>query len=258
MKRLFLVLFFFCNGLLFSQQSLAEYSFIVVPEQFEFFDQKDKYELNSMAKFYLEKKGMTPYFLSELPNFSKCEGIYFDVKKTNNLFLTILHFEIKDCQGTILYESEEGKSQIKDFRQAYQDALRKAFQNFNPSTLQGTETVTIVERDDNQLRTVSKETENDIEIEVENTSNLYLPTSRYTGYSRDGKNYLLQKTNDTYVLFEENPAAENGLKKLGEIIPENETLVFKTAAKSGTASFSKDGLLTLELDTSKEVYKPIR
>ena len=50
-----------------------------------------------------------------------------DYLNSSNLFTTKLNIVLKDCHGTVVYTSGEGKSKIKDFEPAYQDALAKAF-----------------------------------------------------------------------------------------------------------------------------------
>ena len=58
------------------------------------------------------------------------------------MFTTKSVIQIKDCFGKILYASEIGKSKLKDYKKAYQGAIRNAFDSmedleytFNPSSI---------------------------------------------------------------------------------------------------------------------------
>jgi hypothetical protein len=255
LKRISLLFFWFFTTVAFSQSNLSDYNFVVVPKKFDFLSEPDKFQINSLLKYLFNQNGFNAYFVNELPVVDRCDGLYAEVEGDAGLSFTKVQIILKDCYNNEIYKSAVGTSKLKMYSTTFQDAMRNAFKSL--------EVLNVQQRrpDEGQFTQNIKDGRNMIsaksDIEMK-SMDFNLPTSRYTGYSRDGKNYLLQKTNDTYVLFEENPAAENGLKRLGEIIPENETLVFKTAAKSGTASFSKDGLLILEVEASKEVYKPIR
>ena len=133
-KRIALLLFFICHTF-FAQESLNEYQYALIPSKFSFQKEKNQYQLNTLSKLFMEKYGFVAYLDSEnLPkdfvDFN-CNKIYVDVIANNGLFTTKLKIQLKDCKNTILYTSPEGISRAKEFKVAYNEALRMAFNNFD-------------------------------------------------------------------------------------------------------------------------------
>lgn len=62
---------------------------------------------------------------NEIAN-NNCNKIYINVLENNSVFQTKLSIEIKDCKNQVLLTSTEGKSREKEFRVAYNNALRDA------------------------------------------------------------------------------------------------------------------------------------
>ncbi|HBL80390.1 MAG: hypothetical protein CL524_08215 [Aequorivita sp.] len=65
----------FSVGAAAQNTNLSDYSYVVVPEQFDFSKSKDQYQLNSMAKFYFEKSGFNAYLADSAPNANRCETL---------------------------------------------------------------------------------------------------------------------------------------------------------------------------------------
>ncbi len=130
-RVILLVLFLGANIISsFSQTKLNNYSYVTVPEHFEFLKGKDKYQLNSLTKFLFNKYGFHAFFENELPQvISRCEGLKADVIKEGGFIYTKLAVVLTDCNGNEIYRSPQGKSKLKDYRQAYSQALRRAFEN---------------------------------------------------------------------------------------------------------------------------------
>ncbi len=132
MKK-FLVLFLLVTTVGFSQ-NWNGYKYAMVPVKFNFLKEENMYNLNLLTKMYLQKYGFETYYNSEsAPDEfvnSNCNKIYIDVLENNNMFTTKLKVVVKDCKGTVLATSEEGTSRDKEYRVAYNEALRMAFDNF--------------------------------------------------------------------------------------------------------------------------------
>ena len=131
MKRYILILFLLLSFSAYSQNTINNYKYVVVPKRFSFLKQDDQYSLNSLAKGLLEDKGFTVYFdnnqlPAEVAN-NKCQTLTADVLEDSGMFTTNLTLLLKDCQGNILFKSKEGKSREKEFGLAYRMALRDAF-----------------------------------------------------------------------------------------------------------------------------------
>src|ERR1700744_3997806 len=135
MKRYILVLFLFLSFSAYSQNTLNNYKYVVVPEKFSFFKQNDQYSLNSLTKGLLQYKGFAAYFdNNELPAEvanNRCLALSADVVEKSGMFTTGLTLVLKDCRGNIVFKSKEGKSREKEYKVAYDMALRDAFTSLN-------------------------------------------------------------------------------------------------------------------------------
>lgn len=129
MKRLFFIFPFFLSTLLFAQNK-SEYDFVIVPDKFDFLSEKNQYNLNELAKFLIAKKGPIAYFESEEKpieySLDFCNSLNMYITKEKSFLNTKLKISLHDCKGNIIAESI-GSSREKDFRVAYNYALRDAF-----------------------------------------------------------------------------------------------------------------------------------
>ncbi|MEL6812753.1 MAG: hypothetical protein AAFP76_15600 [Bacteroidota bacterium] len=110
-----------------SQKELSDYSFVVVPEKFDFVNEVDKYQLNSLTRFLFNKHGFNAYFDRELPDVRRCDGLYAQVEGKPGIIWTKVTVILNDCKGNEVYRSEIGKSKIKQYSKTYVAALRDAF-----------------------------------------------------------------------------------------------------------------------------------
>lgn len=132
LRLLILLLGLFISGLTVAQNAISDYNYIQVPEQFEFLKGKDQYQVNSLVRFLFKKHGFIAYMGDELPlNLRRqpCKGLYADVQGAQNFVYNKVTINIKDCYGNVLFVSDEGKSKDKDYRKAYHEAVRQAFES---------------------------------------------------------------------------------------------------------------------------------
>ncbi len=118
----------------YSQSTINEYKYIVVPEGYAILKGDiDKYQLNSLTKFLFNKYGFTALIQgNEIPQdlaSNGCLALNADVIKNSGLFTTKLIIELKNCSGVIVFKSSEGVSREKDYKKAYHEALRDAFKD---------------------------------------------------------------------------------------------------------------------------------
>lgn len=114
-------------------QTLNEYKYVIVPAKYDFLKQENQYQLNALTKFLFEKEGFSVVYNnqempSELAN-NNCLGLNADVKNESSLFTTKLIIELTNCKNQKVLISEEGKSKEKDYKAAYHEALRNAFES---------------------------------------------------------------------------------------------------------------------------------
>lgn len=135
MKNVFIVLLFTFGLHTFGQSNINDYKYVIVPHQFEFLNEPDKYLLNSLLKQYLEKKGFEVYFNDE--NFpadlavNNCLALKAQVRNKSNMFSSKTHVDLVNCNNQAVFMSEEGSSNSKEFRQSYQESLREALKSLD-------------------------------------------------------------------------------------------------------------------------------
>lgn len=138
MKKIILFFLFFLPYFTLAQ-SANEYQYVVVQQQFPFLSEKNQYNLNELTKFLISKDGLIAFYDSEDKpiefSFDKCKVLQLDVSQEKAFLSTKLKLSLSDCNGKIVAEST-GSSKEKDFRIAYNYALRKAFDQLNIPTKQ--------------------------------------------------------------------------------------------------------------------------
>ncbi|MFO8147551.1 MAG: hypothetical protein R6U03_09205, partial [Gillisia sp.] len=119
-------------------------------EEYNFTEEPDKFQLNSLTKFLFDKYGFEAYLENEeLPEdlkSNRCKALFADVENESGLFVTKLVVVLKDCQNEKVFVSEEGRSRDKEFKTAYQQALRDAFVSIAALNYNYQPTKTLVEK----------------------------------------------------------------------------------------------------------------
>ena len=133
-KKILLFCFFLMTFSMIAQKSIHSYKYIVVSEKFSFLRSLDQYKTSSLTKFLFNKYGFTAYLDSDkLPadfNKNRCLSLFADAKDASNFMQTKIAIELKDCDNNVLFVSTYGKSKSKTFKEAYHEAIRKAFEDF--------------------------------------------------------------------------------------------------------------------------------
>jgi hypothetical protein len=117
----------------FSQKSVNDYKYVVVPNKFDFFEQENKYQINELLEFLFNKYGYEAFLDNEvLPNdlnSNRCLVMYANAKNIKSMFTTKIVIELKDCNGNLIVASDIGKTRVKEFNKAYTAAIRDAFKS---------------------------------------------------------------------------------------------------------------------------------
>ncbi len=133
MKKIFLA-FAFLLSVGVTAQEINNYKYVILPEKFEFQKEPNQYNLSNLTKMLLEKYGFVVYFPNQqYPEdlaLNRCKALYGDLLKKSSMLATSLVIELKDCQGKVVYRTEEGKSREKEWKKAYYEALRSAGNSF--------------------------------------------------------------------------------------------------------------------------------
>ncbi len=267
MNKLVLVVFLFFGIVQYgiSQKSLSDYSYVVVSEQFEFQNEKDKYQLNSLTKFLFNKYGFHAFFNDDVPiNVMRCDGLWAEAEGTPGFIFTKVQIVLKDCHGDEVYRTQYGKSKVKDYKKAYYESVRKAFDEFIAMDVQQKEIeqFEIVKKENTGNTSVKKE--NPVvavavvkDINTESQSGLEnFPKTKYTSYSNNGKTFLLRKTSLGYNLYKESLNVDDDLFLIGKIIVKDSYLYFEKENKDKVkASFDESKNLSIDEGENKTDYK---
>lgn len=132
MKKFVLFFAMLYSGISFAQ-SINDYKYVVVPKKFEWLNEENKYNLNSLTKMIFDKQGFQTYYSSDkLPDelaLDKCKALYGEVLNESGILRTNIVIVLKDCFGTVVFKSQEGRSKEKNYQKAYYEALREASQS---------------------------------------------------------------------------------------------------------------------------------
>jgi hypothetical protein len=232
MKNLFLALS--CMFLVLpknaSAQDLDSYKYVIVPSEYGFLGEPDKYKLNSMTVFLFEKYGFDAImegepFPEDLKN-NPCSALNADVHSDPGMFklVTKVKVVLKDCNRQIVFESKEGRSRLKKYNFSYKQALRDAFSSIDALDYEYKEPVPAAEK-------IPEPKEKPI---LEENANLV--------YTYENQKYLLSKTDEAWVLkYAEAKTPAAFLYKTNR-----SSFVFRSKKTNGTAYFDEEGNLVVE------------
>jgi hypothetical protein len=129
MKIKFLLLILLTSFISFSQ-SINDYKAVIVPVKFEFAKGDNPYRMSTIIKSNLVNAGFTAFYDNEqLPSEyrDRCEVLYSNIKKEKGFLITKFSIEFKDCYGKVIYVSDIGKSNRKEYDLAYAECINLAF-----------------------------------------------------------------------------------------------------------------------------------
>jgi len=130
---IFLMLVSFSMTSLMAQNSINDYKYVIVPNQYDFLSDPDQFRLNTLTKFLLKKYNFNAFMKDEpypddLANKS-CLALIANVVKTSSILKSKLTLELRDCQNNTVFVSDIGESRLKEYKKAYHEALRNAFKS---------------------------------------------------------------------------------------------------------------------------------
>ncbi len=110
-------------------QKVSDYKYILVPGKFKDFEKKSYGLEEALAKALKAKRYIiVPNDREQWPseiNGNSCDVIIADLKDDSSLLRNKVKIEFKDCNDKILFTSK-GNSNIKEFEEGFQDALKQA------------------------------------------------------------------------------------------------------------------------------------
>lgn len=284
MKKILFILTFIIGTISSFAQDLDQYKYIIIPEKFEFSKEENQYQLNALTKFLFEKYGFKTLMKSEQKPLdlqeNYCLGLTASVKDNSGLFVTKLVVQLEDCRGNIVFESKEGRSRIKEFKDAHHEALRDAFSTIEelnyeydpsevsaPTASENEEAPQAVEKAEvAQTEPKTEPTKTSEEIETPTTAPAEVvvenpmvenASAKELNFEKDGINYSLEKSDSGYSFYQEN--SEEPFAVLAKSGGQN-SFIYKSLTRQGVAYFDEGGNLIVEyLDAENKsvevVYK---
>ncbi len=120
-----------------SNAQLNEYKYIVVPKKFQEFNNQNQYQTSTLIKYLFAQQGFTAVYDDQLPPdavANRCLALLTHLQDDSSLFATKTTLILKDCQGEEVFVSAEGRSKSKEYKEAYSEAIKQAFQSFSGIT----------------------------------------------------------------------------------------------------------------------------
>src|SRR5690606_22984615 len=111
----------------FSQESINDYKYVIIPTKYDFLKSDDQYQVNSLTKFLFNKYGFIAFmdneeFPEDLIN-NRCLALYADVVDQNGFMKTKLQIDLKDCKNKLIQSSKVGETREKEYAKAYNLAI---------------------------------------------------------------------------------------------------------------------------------------
>ncbi|KPE49664.1 hypothetical protein [Chryseobacterium indologenes] len=135
MKKISLLVSVFLVTAVFGQK-VSDYKYISIPSKFKDFE-KESYGLDAAlinalkSKKYVIIQGDKEQWPSEIKGKS-CNAVFANLINDSNFLRNRIKLEFKDCNDKIIFTSK-GSSNIKEFEEGFQDALKQALVNIPAS-----------------------------------------------------------------------------------------------------------------------------
>ena len=113
---------------------LNDYKYIIVPKKFADFKGVNKYQTSTLVKYYFTQNGFTAVYDDALPldlATNRCLGLVAELLDESSMFSTTVIISLKDCKNVEVFRSAEGKSKVKEYDEAYKEAIQDAFSLFS-------------------------------------------------------------------------------------------------------------------------------
>ena len=218
MNNVYIIFVVFIMATTAKAQKLSAYKYIVVPTQFTMQKNAGEYNLNTLVASTFKKFNFETMVEGDTPpvGFEPCKALKVGVNKRGFLN-TYISYSLKDCYGKTVHTTIEGYSAEKDYKQAYYEAFREAFEDpyIQNHKYKGGSTQKVVENSSKSREEIiaeakrqlaAEEAEEILEAEVEKAKGKAI-VSDYA-FEFLGKRYEFKKSLSGFNIF-------NGASKLG-------------------------------------------
>jgi hypothetical protein len=243
-----LLLFNFFSSNVFSQKSLNDYAYVLVPQQFEFQRGADQYQVNTLIRHLFREAGFNSIYDVELRGLPRCEGLFADLIFDSNMFQTTITVVLKDCNNNVVFLSEPGTSKEKEYRKSYHEAIRRAFRSIDILGVRQGDLDAY--RESVEKRDAAIVSSQRIEVKPATVPLIQIDTNNLPSYTHNGQRYFLEATNDGFVLYLKKGDAVQNFGTLSRTSRDGMYL-FNSDGKSMLASFDGDNNLIIDTEDSE-------
>ena len=237
--KVLLILFLVLGGKIFAQAKIENFKYIIVPTKFEFQSEEDQYRVNTLIRMLFKDKGYDVYFENqsfpdELAR-NNCKALKANME-TWGLFDTKSIITLADCKGNVIFTSEEGRSKVKEYKKAYHETIKLAFESIQDFRYEEPLDKSIYY----ELDVVEENT-------VLNTDNIGI--DQFYNYNDDI--YILISSDNGYDIIKKNFSAvkkEDQNIKVGSLIKSSRenSFILKMDSIQASAYFDKEGNLVFD------------
>lgn len=258
LKKIIVILVVCFTAQSFAQNRLNDYKYIIVPLEYDFLKEPDKYQLNSLTEFLFNKYGFSAFLKNkDLPldySNNNCLALQANVIENKSMFKTKLLVELKNCSGDVVYTSAEGESRRKDYRLSYNEALRNAFKSFKTINYEYVEK--IAKADSKSINVEVEQLKKEIkELKEEKTivkNDIKLETKEDVNLKPSANTLYAQSINNGFQLVDKSPKLIYTIYYSGKndvfIVKGHDAIIYKLKNNWVIAQFINDNLEVKALD----------
>ncbi|APQ17933.1 hypothetical protein A9200_15265 [Maribacter hydrothermalis] len=121
-------------GSTFAQADLNDYKYIIVPKKFDAFRNVNEHQTSTLIKYLFAGKGFNAVYDDSLPEdlkLNRCLGVVASLQDDSSMFTTKTIVNLIDCNAKTVYSSMQGSSKEKEYKEAYNIAIRESMRSFN-------------------------------------------------------------------------------------------------------------------------------
>lgn len=130
----FLILLSILSTIYSHAQSINDYKYVMVDNQYEFQNEANEYRLNEMMVFEINKRGLKSFrntaVMPQDFNVGSCNALNLRVLSTSGLRVKMT-LEFVNCNDEVVFTTKEGISRTKSYEKAYREALRDAMKSMD-------------------------------------------------------------------------------------------------------------------------------
>lgn len=225
---LFFTLFIFLISA-YSQKSLSDYAYVLVPQQFEFQKGKDQFQVNTLMRHLLNQAGFNPIYDVELENLPRCEGLFLDLDLEPSFVYTKIKIILRDCNYNVVYQSQEGISKEKEYKKAFHEAIREAFRPLDKMGVNQGDLQSL--RESFEKRGAAGTATETKVVKNASVSKDAMTTKSLVVYEFKGEKYYLEAKKNEFVIYQMNKTNQSFIE-FGNL---------KETSRPGIYLFTKNG-----------------